>query len=775
VGFFLLHTAYLWFTHRLIPDTDILALLPLERHDAALSQAFNQIVGAAQQRIIVLVGSDDWARAARAADHYLAALKPHGDLLEALDYEKKANGTDLPALLQRHRTALITEKALTALETQPRSYWIDSALRQLYQPFSGFKTVSWQDDPFGLFADWLQERAEETPVRPRDGWLSVTADRRQYVLLTLELRAPAFSVATHYKIVPLLDEARRAARKVVPGAEIITGGIVLHAAAASAQAQAEISTIGVGSTIGIVLLIWWAFRSVKPILWIALSLGVGCLGAISICALVFDRIHLLTLVFGASLIGVAEDYGIYYLCHRGAERTLGSMRLWRRLLPPLVFTLVTTLIGYMALALTPFPGLRQMALFSMAGLICAWLTVAFWFPFLIAPGSIDASRAIDRMARALDRWPRWRRSRRTLIGAGIFAVCVAYGLSAVKAQDDIRVLQNPPRRLLADQIKLSRILDAPSPAQFYLVRGASADLVLDREESLKQQLDPLIDKRVFTGYQAISNWVPSQGTQERHRSAVERGLLGKNGALKALAGQLGEDDAWVAAMRGRFLAASAPLSVDYFLRASGAEPWRHLWLGRIGSDYASVVALRGITPASLPALRDAASGLKGILWVDKVGNISALLADYRRYMSWVVIFSYVGVYLLLVPRYRGRTWRVLAPAALASIGTVALFGITGVGLQLFHVLALMLLLGIGVDYGIFFQEHPTQRDPTAWLATVLSSVSTLLSFGLLALSKTPALRAFGLTLLIGITTVALIVPCFASEANSAQKPAAPKD
>ena len=194
-----------------------------------------------------------------------------------------------------------------------------------------------------------------------------------------------------------------------------------------------------------------------------------------------------------------------------------------------------------------------------------------------------------------------------------------------------------------------------------------------------------------------------------------------------------------------------------------------------GPSWTTTANLPGITPASLPALRDAASGLKGILWVDKVGNISALLADYRRYMSWVVIFSYVGVYLLLVPRYRGRTWRVLAPAALASIGTVALFGITGVGLQLFHVLALMLLLGIGVDYGIFFQEHPTQRDPTAWLATVLSSVSTLLSFGLLALSKTPALRAFGLTLLIGITTVALIVPCFASEANSAQKPAAPKD
>jgi predicted exporter len=170
-----------------------------------------------------------------------------------------------------------------------------------------------------------------------------------------------------------------------------------------------------------------------------------------------------------------------------------------------------------------------------------------------------------------------------------------------------------------------------------------------------------------------------------------------------------------------------------------------------------------VTPATLPALRAAATGLQGVEWVDKVGEISSLLADYRRYMSWVVLVSYLGVYLLLFPRYRGRAWRAVAPIGLASVATLALFGAAGVSLQLFHVLALMLLLGIGVDYGIFFQEHPLWRDPTAWLATVLSALSTQLSFGLLGLSQTPALRAFGLTMLIGIATVALIVPCFAVE------------
>jgi len=162
----------------------------------------------------------------------------------------------------------------------------------------------------------------------------------------------------------------------------------------------------------------------------------------------------------------------------------------------------------------------------------------------------------------------------------------------------------------------------------------------------------------------------------------------------------------------------------------------------------------------LPLLQDAGTGLDGVQWVDKVGEISSVMDRYRKYMGWVVLVSYFAVYGLLYPRYRSATWRVLAPTALASLGTLALLGIAGQNLQLFHVLALMLLLGVGVDYGIFLHEHPSRSDAMAWLAVGLSALSTLLSFGLLSLSYTPALRAFGLTMLIGTIIVWLIVPCF---------------
>jgi predicted exporter len=132
-------------------------------------------------------------------------------------------------------------------------------------------------------------------------------------------------------------------------------------------------------------------------------------------------------------------------------------------------------------------------------------------------------------------------------------------------------------------------------------------------------------------------------------------------------------------------------------------------------------------------------------------------------MSWVVLAAYIVVFGLLFPRYRRHTWRVLAPTAVASITTLALLGFAGQNLQLFHVLALMLLLGVGVDYGIFMQEQSDKRDASSWLAVGLSAANTILSFGLLGLSRTPALQAFGLTMLIGTALVWLIVPCFGKE------------
>ena len=759
------HNAYLWLGKRIAPNTDIMALLPLQKRDPVMQQAFTHMVDAAQQRVIVLVSAKDWAVARKAATAYREMLLTQPQLLSNATVDEQAQ-QDWLAVFQQHHLNLITTEQEGKLQNLPTSYWVDTALRQVYNPFSGPKSGAWRDDPFGLFSAWVEERAQETPVRPHDGYLYVDRDERHYILLSMTIHDSVFAMSTQQAVVSLLDKARSKAIAAGADVDIISAGVILHAAAAGQQASGEVWTIGLGSMLGIILLMWAAFHSLKPILFILLSIVIGCLGSLSVCWLLFGQIHLLTLVFGASLIGVAQDYGIFFLCHRlNAGEEVSSRLLLRRLLPSLTLTLLAAVIGYLGLAFTPFPGLRSMAVFSALGLIFAWLTVLCWFPLLVGHASLKSGKLVRWYEGTLIRWPLLGVNRKSGLVFVAIVLLAASGWVQLKSNDDIRLLQNSPPHLIADQIKLSQILDAPTPVQFYLVRATTLQGVLEREELLKQRLNPWVAQHKITGYQAISNWVPSQNTQQRRRQLVEDRLLRDGTALTQIAEQIGEEGDWVVKTREHLQQFAEPLTVSQFLASPSSEPWRFLWLGDVDGGYASIVALRGLLPADLATVQHAGDDVPGVQWVDKVAEISSVLGQYRVTMGWVLVCAYMIIFGMLFIRYRRDTWRILAPTVIASGLALAVLGVWHQPIQLFHVLAFMLLLGIGVDYGIFMQENATTRLTTAWLAIGLSAVNTLLSFGLLGLSQTPALHAFGLTLLIGVALVWFIVPLFRKENN----------
>jgi len=147
-----------------------------------------------------------------------------------------------------------------------------------------------------------------------------------------------------------------------------------------------------------------------------------------------------------------------------------------------------------------------------------------------------------------------------------------------------------------------------------------------------------------------------------------------------------------------------------------------------------------------------------VRWVDRTSEISELLAHYRSMMGQLLLAGLLAVGVALWWRYRSASWRALLPTVLAMAISLAALGWLGEPFQLFTVLALLLLLGMGVDYGIFLIEH--QGDGASWLAISLGAGSTLLAFGLLALSATPALHTFGLTMMFGEILVWLLSPFF---------------
>ena len=284
------------------------------------------------------------------------------------------------------------------------------------------------------------------------------------------------------------------------------------------------------------------------------------------------------------------------------------------------------------------------------------------------------------------------------------------------------------------------------------MQGRTPEQVLQREEDLKDRLDALVGSQRLAGYSAVSDWVPSVRRQANDAQLVAHA---QEVVFKGVNAALGESFA-----RGS-APPPVPLTVQAWLVQPIAAAARPLWLGERDGTYRSLVMLRGVAGLqSLPALADAAQGLEGVVWVDKPAEISALLQRYRISMTELLALGHGLVLAALWLRFGRKAWRAWMPTVVASLVVVVALTAAGAPWQLFNVLALMLLLGVGVDYGIFLLEH--ENDPHAWLAVVIGAGSTWLSFGLLGLSATPALKAFGLTLMLGLPLVLVLAPLFRS-------------
>lgn len=744
------HQLWLWTRPAATLDSDVLAMLPRDQRRPLVAEATRALADAGARRVVVLLGAPDWAGARAAGDAFAAALAgAQVSLRYRVDEHQQA---DWLGFYAPYRELLLTPAQRSALATQPVEQLADQALAALHQPMGLPRLGPWVQDPLNLHGQWLAERAQISRVRVRDGRLALQDGAQSYAVLMLEAQGSAFAVAQQQALVQGLEQAGDAARRASPGAQVLLAGVPLFAAAAAAQAQREVHTIGAGSLLGVILLTWCAFRSLRPRLLVTLSMAVGLAMAISTTVLVFGGLHLITLVFGATLLGVAENYGSNYFCARMGRPQAPRLGLLAEQLPMLGLAMLTTVIAYALLAVTPFPGLRQIAVFSASGLLAAFVTVMLWFPWLDGTAA-PASRFALWLGGLRARWPRPRGRAALLLGLAL-ALLLGAGALRLRTDDDIRSLQSAPPALLQAQRESARLLDLPGVAQFFLVQGADEEQLLQREEALVDRLRDL-----GVGVQAVSDWLPSlqrqQQDQELRRASAQA-------VLASLSRRLDE----------RLQAgppAAALLPPAAWLAAPVSEPLRHQWLGRQrDGQWASAVLLRaGSSGLPLQQLAALEQPQAGVLWVDKVGEISQLLGRYRGLIGAILLGGYALVWAALALRFGARAWRALAPTALASALTLALLALAGQPLQLFHVLPLLILLGLGVDYGIFMLEQPGRDEVAPFLSVSLAALSTLLSFGLLALSATPALHAFGLTLLMGVPLAWWLTPVFLpSQGNS---------
>ena len=704
-------------------DTRIVSLLPETRQSDLLEDAEQHLTGSIENDMLLLVGGPQPRQAAEALRERLQArriLQPAAPVTSARP--------DQALAAWRHQ---LLADSLAQADVED---WVERGLTRLFSP--GMQS-DLRQDPFGLQDAWLEQQLGVRLGLDGDFAVVTGATGQRWLLLSGKLSAGPYDLPLHKALLDVIEGFKAD----YPEAQLLRGGLVFHAAAGAKQARQEISTIGIGSLLGILLVLWLVFRNGLTLLSLVLPLLCGLLVALPITWAIFGSLSLVTLAFGASLIGIAVDYALHLQCARHLAPEQPLKPLW----PALWLALLSSLAAFLVQLATPFPGLRQMAVFAALGLTGAWLTMRLWLPLIPPRPHPATARAATQLARL--RFADGARLPWLLLSAGgLLAIGIILG--QLQTSNDLRQLNPSPPGLIAEQQQIQQLLQRPGAAQYLIVSAADEAQLLQRLEQLDATLSSLQAQGQLSRYRHLAQAVPSAERQQRNRHQVSLML---EQALPRLAERAGlPTDMLTAGTQAQ----AQPLTLaDWFATPLGSAD-RMLQLQPAGGQSASLVLLGDMDSSARQTLQ--ALALPGVLYHDRVAQLGQALGDIRNSIATWLAVAVAGLTLLLGLRYRLRVWRVLLPPLGAVLFTLAALALSGTGLTLFHLLGLLLVLGIGLDAGIFSVEH--EGNAAAWLGTTLSCIASLLAFGLLSLSATPALAQLGITCLIGLATAWLLVP-----------------
>lgn len=728
-------------------ETNILALLPDNQQDPVAQQAFDNIANTMSDKVVFVVhqtqGQDKTL--ITAVDNFSQALTelPMFDSVTATVSENQQQAWGqyyFPA-----RAQLLSEKQKQQLTDKPEQQ-IQQVLHALYNPFSGVTGAELESDPFLLFRDYLSGLVQSSGnIQIENGYLTAMVDQQKYIVITADLAGSSYQLSLQQQLPDLLTVEQKIETQF--DVDIQHTGVIFYAAHGTESAKGEISTIGLGSLIGIFVLVLVVYRSTLPLALALLSITTGLFCAYVLTISLFGSIHLFSLVFGASLIGVSIDYAFHFLTDRlNAGAKWNSVEGIKQLLPAITLGLITSLIGYLGMLIAPFPGLQQLSLFSAIGLTAAYFTVVCWYPVL---ASKPSKHHVIPAQRALSQWLLvWQQPLIRLVLPFSLLIASVFGVTQAKYDDDIRQLQALPQALQQQEREIKAITGVGGSQQLLLVRAKTEEALLQKLERVSDKLEQSGD---FGGFQSISRYVPSQKTQQENYQLVTDLYKQQADAYQKVIQQK------------QALSALQPyqaLTIEGFLASPISETVGFLWLGHIDDVFASVITFNQEVDSA--TLSEFAKN-NDATYLNKAEEISTLFAQYRQRITELLLMAYGAIFLLLLPRYKVKqAFLIVLPPFVAGCAGLAVTVLTGVPLNLFNLLALMLILGIGIDYTLFFAEQNKQADnshkESTLLAISLSALTTILSFGLLALSETQAIHSFGITVLTGIIVAWLLAP-----------------
>jgi len=743
-------------------DSDLFNLVPKSISMASVKKADDKMMAVTSQNIFILVANEDFKEAKRVAENVYGQLEGSKNFESVSLYSDVGAMSEITDFLYENRWNLLDEKTADDILSSPDAA-SDFAMNALAQAYSGFTMIpldNLESDPFLITEYNLQNYLSAvqnagTAMSVKDGVLASRFGDKWYVMIRGILSVSGAKLASKNNAITEIYAACDKAKSPEAGAgetSFVFSGTPFHSHESSNSASREISIIATVSMLVVIILLIFIFRSVKPLLFsvgaIILSVGVAVVATLA----VFHKMHVITLVFGTSLIGSCIDYSLHFFTHWAGNKNLKSgTEIKNHIFSGLLMAIISTGICFAILLFAPFAILKQMSLFCLTGLVSSFLTTVAVYPYIKLPaerGNVRFTKEFEKVVSVLEQ--KW--VGRTVISV-LFIVSVlliAVFHKNVKVKNDLLTLYNMEGRLLEDEITASQVIQY-TPGGWYIISGDTEEAVLQNEEALRRDFENVTEGLV--GYVSTTNFVPSIQMQKKSQAAYERLLSMAESQLEALG--YSNDEAVILSEKMRkdfydskdkYVSIEAGNVPDFITSAISSA-----WLGEIDGKYYSVMLPTKVTDYT--TYRSLVENNDDAFFISKSQDISKDLDALTLMVLKFFIVAYVLMFIMLKFFYTWKqTFKIISVPFLIILVVIAVFATCKINLEFFSVTGLILVFGLGLDYIIYMMENEKKKTVLEPYATLVSFITTIISFGALALSSFKPVHLIGLSIFIGLAT-----------------------
>ena len=670
------------------------------------------------------------------------------ELLKLEHFKRVENGAveslQPDPLLFKYRYLLSKETRAALFTPQGLAQALDQRMQELTAPYPSPFKQQLPQDPLAAYPALLKQWLP--PIHPasyQGVWFSPDQQR---ALLIAETRAKGMAMDSQQQA---LDAIRQQFSVIDSSGQLVlkVSGPGVFAVHSREVIRSESKLLSMISSAAIVLILLLVYRSWRVTFLAALPLITAMLAGSCVTGLLFGELHGITLAFGITLLGVTIDYPIHLFSHLKSDEPASQslMRIWGTLR----MGVVTTCIGYLVMATTDFRGLNQLGVFTISGLLAGALTTRWLLPRLMGEGrELVAGKGAGPIPRP-GRLPAW-----LMLVAGLCSLLYILMQPTSIWQDELASMSALPKQLLALDREMRVQLNAPEVSHLIIIHDSDLESALQRAERLESGLKGLVESQAIAGFNLAGNYLPSVKRQLERRAALPTDAQLSSNLEQALVNHRFRSDLFSPFLQDVATTRNLqPLELEQLAETTAGQQLTNL-LSQEGDEWFLLVPLYGVNNPSAIGQLITQGDHSSTRYLQLGEEGKRMVIDFREGIFSGIGWGVLAMFCLLLIGLKSvrSALLILLPVLLAVTLTIGLLVMLGEKLSIFHLVALMLVAGIGIDYSLFFgrQEASEEESRRTFHALIVCAISTSTVFTILASSEIPVLNAIGLTTAIGV-------------------------